>query len=198
LASLYETELIYIPQNVHFAEILSSLATEAVNDAISLSEKADRILFEWQQRYNPTEPVLTNLEDCVELFRQGQQIRFPDDLFERADEHYYPEQRKSAPRCGSAIKEVTTEQMLDAMPTIEQIQELAHSENIDEWIETVRLTLTHRMSLAALVEKSGLAIVPLWIALLFGRFTIEREGDFYEGTIIVSVVNQNPEYNQAS
>lgn len=189
-ANLLEAEPNCIPHSVLYARDLDRVATEVVRDAIALFEKARSIRLEWDQKYNPTEPILSNLEDCVELFIQSQQIRFPSDLFEESDEHYYPENRESATR-STIVAEIDPEKLLEALPSIEQIQELAHSENVEEWIEIVRLALTERMSLAALVEQSGLAIVPLWIALLFGGFRVEREGDFYEGEIFVSVSDQN-------
>lgn len=163
---------------------LEQIAAEVVRDAIALHEKAEAMRDEWNQKYNPIEPILASITERADLFMQYQQIRFPDDLIEPADDRYYPENR-NPPKRGSAIKEVSIEQMLEALPTIEQIQELAHSENVEEWIRAVQAKLTHRMSLAALAEKTGLAIVPLWIALLFGGFEIKREGDFYEGVIFV-------------
>lgn len=198
LESSSEVESSITPHSVLSAVDLNALATEVVNDAIALSEKADRILAEWQQRYNPTEPVLANLEDCVELFRQGQQIRFPDDLFEQPHERYYPEHRKSATR-GSIVAEIDQQQLADAVAelleaqALEQAIELAHSEDIDAWIEIVRLVLTQPMGLSELVEKLDLSVVQVWIALMFGGFPLERSGDFYEGSIVIFPTKNPPQ-----
>lgn len=149
------------------------------------TQKAELFAEEWEQFCHPTEPILLDCESDPDLFVQGQQTRWDDETFERDDRqaHYYPESRKPAKRCGSAIKEATIEQMLEALPTIKQIQELAHSEDIESWIERVQAVLAERMPLAALADRSGLSVVQVWIALLFGGFKIEREGDFYEGEI---------------
>lgn len=182
------------PHSVRSAINLNALATEVVNDAIALSEKADRILSEWQQRYSPTEPVLANLEDCVELFRQGQQIRFPEDLFEQPHDRYYPENRESATR-GSIVAEIESGRLADAIAklpealALEQAIELAHSEDIELWIEIVAAALTQPMGLNELVEKLDLSVVQVWIALMFGGFEIERSGDFYEGSIVISPID---------
>jgi hypothetical protein len=179
-------------QNVPSAEPsatnLEALAVEVVQDAIALLAKTELLLAEWEQRYRPTEPVLANLEDWVDLFVQSQQVRFPDDLFQEPAEHYYPADRKSATGSGSVVAEMTPAAMLaviEALPSLEQIQGLAHSESIDAWVATVDQVLTETMSLRDLQVKTGLAIVPLWLALLFGEFTIWREGDFYEGIVFV-------------
>jgi hypothetical protein len=168
---------------------LNVLATRTLRDAIALSEKADRTLSEWQQKYCPSEPVLATLEDCVELFVQSQKLSFPDDLFEESEEYCYPENRKSATRCGSAVAEVSPEQQIEALSQqglLEEALELAHSEDIEEWIAIVDQALRGEMSLRSLQQKTGLGVVKLWIALLFGEFQLEREGDFYEGQILVS------------
>lgn len=155
---------------------LNQIATEILNDAIVLWQSAIAFQTEWQQRHNPTEPILATLEDCVELFQQDYQVRFPDDLFESVDEFYYPKDRESAPRCGSSK---------EAMPTLEQIHELAHAEDVDAWVEIVRTIATQQIELGELVGRSGLSVVQVWIAVLFGGFSIERCGDFYEGMIFV-------------
>lgn len=198
LESSSEVESSITPHSAPSVINLNALATEVVNDAIALSEKADRILSEWQQRYNPTEPVLANLEDCVELFRQGQQIRFPDDLFEQPHEHYYPEHRKSATR-GSIVAEIDQYELANAVAelpeaqALEQAIKLAHSEDIDAWIEIVAAALTQPIGLNELVEKLDLSVVQIWIALMFGEFHLERKGDFYEGSIVVSPSKNPPQ-----
>jgi hypothetical protein len=195
-ANLLEAEPNCIPHSVLYARNLDRVATEVVRDAIVLFEKARSIRLEWDQKYNPTEPILSNLEDCVELFIQSQQIRFPSDLFEEPDERYYPENRESATR-GSIVAEIESGKLADAIAelpeaqALEQAISLAHSEDIDTWIGIVRLALTQSMGLSELVEKLDLSIVQIWIALMFGGFQLERSGDFYEGEIFVSVPDQN-------
>lgn len=181
------------PANVLSARSLELIATKTLIDAIALSEKADRLLTEWQQRHRPTEPVLANLENCVELFLQSQQIRFSSDLFEEPDEHYYPDQRKSATR-DTIVAKIAPDQLADAIAQLPEAQaleatlSLAHAEDIDAWIDVVRSIATTRITLSTLVQRSGLSIVQVWIALLFGGFTIEREGDFYDGMIFVGKI----------
>lgn len=163
------------------------MATEVLKDALSLLEKAEEMRAGWDQKYNPTEPILANITEYADLFIQYQQIRFPDDLFEEEDEHYYPDGRKTSKRNGSAIKAATPEQMLEAIATLPDVTSLAHSENIPEWAQRVRTALGDRaLSLTQLQAVTGLSIVPLWLAVLFGGFSVKREGDFYEGEIFVS------------
>jgi hypothetical protein len=145
-------------------------------------------LDKWEAKYHPREPVVPDLAGCIDLFVQGQQFRL-DDLLEEPVEHYYPAERKSATGSGSIVAEMTPAAMLaviEALPSLEQIQGLAHSESIDAWVEIVDQVLTETMSLRDLQVKTGLAIVPLWLALLFGEFAIGREGDFYEGAVFVT------------
>jgi hypothetical protein len=152
------------------------------------ARKAELFAEEWEQFCNPTEPEFEDIFD-PSLFVQSQQIRWDDELFAKPEPHYYPQNRKSTPRCGSIVTEATPEQLLEALatlPSVESITELAHAEDIEVWIAIVRQHLTRRMKLSTLQKKTGLAIVPLWIALLFGGFRLERSGDFYAGTILVS------------
>ncbi|BAS57940.1 hypothetical protein NIES2135_26770 [Leptolyngbya boryana NIES-2135] len=204
-ANLLEAEPSFIPHSALCATDLDRVATEVVRDAIALFEKARSIRLEWDQKYNPTEPILSNLEDCVELFIQSQQIRFPSDLFEESDEHYYPENRESATRGsnaergGTLVAEVESGKLADAIAelpeaqVLEQAISLAHSEDIDTWIEIVATALTQPMGLSELVEKLDLSVVQVWIALMFGEFHLERTGDFYEGSIVVSPSKDPPQ-----
>ena len=155
-------------------------AIEALSEV--LAAKCNLMLDGWDAKWNLREPVVDFdkfpgllVEPCIDLGL----------LLEPQLERFYPENRESATRCGSAVKEATPEQMLEALPSLEQIQAIAHSENIEEWIEVVSTLCIQPVSLEALIQNSGLSVVQVWIALLFGNFSIERSGDFYEGELLI-------------
>jgi hypothetical protein len=159
-----------------------------------LAAKCDRTLDKWDAKWNPREPVLDLnqfpglfVEPCINL----------DSLLEPQFKRYYPENRESATQ-GSIVAEIESGKLADAIAelpeaqALEQAISLAHSEDIDAWIEIVRLALTQPMGLSELVEKLDLSIVRIWIALMFGGFQLERSGDFYEGSIVVSPIKKPP------
>lgn len=160
-----------------------------------LAAKCEILLDEFDAKLHPREPVfdIENfpgllIEPCVDL----------NGLLEPHPERYYPENRESATR-GSIVAEIEPRKLADAIAELSEVQaleqaiKLAHSEAIDAWIEIVSTALTQPMGLSELVEKLDLSVVQVWIALMFGEFHLERTGDFYEGSIVVSPTKNPPQ-----
>lgn len=171
----------------------AGIAIEKLSEV--LAAKCDRTLDRWDAKWNPREPVLDLnkfpglfVEPCINL----------DSLLEPQFERYYPENRESATR-GSIVAEIESGKLADAIAdlpeaqALEQAIKLAHSEDINAWIEMVASALTQPMGLSELVEKLDLSVVQVWIALMFGGFQLERSGDFYEGSIAVSPIKKPPQ-----
>lgn len=176
-----------------------SVQLEEAGNAIAvlsgvLADKFEQTIDHWQQKHCPTEPIVIPPES---LFTRFQDLDL-DEFFEEP-EHFYPSERESATRCGSVVVEVEPDVLADAMEAeipdeqaLQQALELAHGEDVEEWVAIVRSALEgqKKLTFRALKKRTGLAIVPLWVALLFGGFSLEREGDFYEGRILILGQNE--------
>lgn len=166
---------------------------------VQLSEvhaaRADLLISRWERRYNPKEPVV-NLEECVDLFVQSLSLDVTD-LFEEPEPMQYPANRKkksSAQADGSVVGEVdkdallnwvdqmAAEQTLDELQIAEQIRDLAHGENVEEWSKAIAQYLQHLHSnirLPDLQQALKMSIVELWLGLLLGGYPLEQRGEFY-------------------
>ncbi len=168
----------------------------AGNVLVQLSEvhaaRADLLISRWERRHNPTEPVV-NLEECVELFVQSLSLDVTD-LFEEPEPVRYPTNRKKksfAQVDGSIVGEVdkeallnwvdqmAAEQPLDEIQMAEQIWDLAHGENVEEWSRAIAhyfsTLVTQKpcqrhitISLADLCHAMQKSLVEVWLGLLLG------------------------------
>ena len=168
----------------------------AGNVLVQLSEvhaaRADLLISRWERRHNPTEPVV-NLEECVELFVQSLSLDVTD-LFEEPEPVQYPTNRKkksSTQVDGSVVGEVNkeallnwvdqmaAEQPLDEAQMAEQIRDLAHGENVEEWsraiahyfstLVTQKPCQSHiTISLSDLCHAMQKSLVEVWLGLLLG------------------------------
>lgn len=167
---------------------------------VQLSEvcaaRANLLISRWERRHNPTEPVV-NLEECVDLFVQSLSLDVTD-LFEEPEPVQYPANRKkklSAQADGSVVGEVdkdallnwvdqmAAEQPLDELQMVEQIRELAHGENVEEWSRTIAQYLQQfhsNIRLPDLQQALEMPIVELWLGLLMGGYSLDQQGDFYD------------------
>lgn len=167
---------------------------------VQLSEvhaaRADLMISRWERRHNPTEPVV-NLGECVDLFVQSLSLDVTD-LFEEPEPIQYPVNRKkksSAQVDGSIVGEVDKEALLnwvDQMATehpfdeaqmAEQIQGLAHGENVEEWSRAIANYLDQIQSPIRLLELQKALKMPMlevWLGLLLGNFRLMQRGDFYD------------------
>jgi hypothetical protein len=171
----------------------------AGNVLVQLSEvhaaRADLLISRWERRHNPTEPVV-NLEECVDLFVQSLSLDVTD-LFEDPEPVQYPTNRKkksSTQVDGSIVGKVdkeallnwvdqmAAEQPLDEAQMAEQIWDLAHGENVEEWSRAIAQYLHHLHSnirLADLQQALEMPLVELWLSLLLGGYLLEQQGEFY-------------------
>jgi len=167
---------------------------------VQLSEvhaaRADLLISRWERRHNPTEPVV-NLEECVDLFVQSLSLDVTD-LFEEPEPMHYPANRKRKPSTqidGSVVGEVDkgvllnwvdqmiAEQPLDEAQVAEQIRELAHGENVEEWSRAIAQYLQRfgsKILLPDLQQALGMPIAELWLGLLMGEYSLNQQGDFYD------------------
>ncbi|OUC15158.1 MAG: hypothetical protein B0A82_08400 [Alkalinema sp. CACIAM 70d] len=159
------------------------------------AERANLLMSGWERRHNPAEPVV-NLDDCVDLFVQSLALDVSD-LFDESEPVQYPthrKQRSSAQTDGSVVGAVDKEALLnwvdqlavepplDEAQMAEQIQDLAHGENVEEWSRTIGhyLEKVHTSKkLIALQQALEMPLVEIWLGLLLGGFRLEQQGAFY-------------------
>lgn len=167
---------------------------------VQLSEvhavRADLLISRWERRHNPTEPVV-NLEDCVDLFVQSLTLDVSE-LFEEPEPIQYPANRKqksSIQEEGSVVGEVdknallnwvdqvAADQPLNEAQMAEQIRDLAHGENVEEWSRAIAQYLQRfgsRILLPDLQQALEMPIVELWLGLLMGGYALSQQGEFYD------------------
>jgi hypothetical protein len=178
---------------------LAEQLTVAGDVLVQLSEvhaaRANLLISGWERRHNPAEPVV-NLEDCVDLFVQSLTLDVSD-LFEEPEPIQYPANRKktSSQEEGSIIGEVdknalldwvdqmAAAQPLDELEMTEQIRDLAHGENVEEWSKAIAQYLQRfgsNIRLPDLQQMLKMPMVELWLGLLIGGYSLEQQGEFYD------------------
>jgi hypothetical protein len=183
---------------------LAEQLTVAGDVLVQLSEvhaaRANLLISGWERRHNPTEPVV-NLEDCVDLFVQSLTLDVSD-LFEEPELIQYPANRKqksSIQEEGSVVREVdknallnwvdqvAVDQALNEAQMAEQIRDLAHGENVEEWSRVISNYLDQTKSPIRFLELQQmlkLPIVEVWLGLLLGDFSVRQRGEFYSNQSI--------------
>ena len=166
-----------------------SLAGEVLMQVSEVyAAKAERLITRWEQRHNPKEPIV-DLGNCIDLFVQSLSIDVTE-LFEEPESVVYPVNRKARGE-GSIVAEVDKEvllnwvdqiQPLNEMEMADQIIDLAHGEDVEEWARAIDRFLKQcreNIRLLELQKGVGLSIVELWLGLLLGGFALEQQGEFY-------------------
>jgi len=157
--------------------------------------RSEQMFDEWEQRYDPKEPVLDS-ESCVGLFVQSQHLDVQD-LVELTESTVYPKGRK--PRSvpipfGSVVGEVDKEQLLAVLDELgeqaqhDQAMSVAHDEDVSGWVATVAGYVERQpggVCLMDVVQGVGYPLVQTWLTLLLGGFVLEQRGEFYGGEIWV-------------
>ena len=186
--------------NQSLAEQLAVAGDVLVQISEVHAARADLLISRWERRHNPTEPVV-NLEECVDLFVQSLSLDVTD-LFEEPEPMHYPANRKRKPSTqidGSVVGEVNkevllnwvdqmiAEQPLDEAQVAEQIWELAHGENVEEWSRAIahyfstfvtqKSCQSHiTISLTDLCHAMQKSLVEVWLGLLLG----DKSYQFYQ------------------
>lgn len=168
----------------------------------TLWQRTNQLVEAWEQRYNPTEP---SWDGELAEFLEGLTIKTtsvdPDEFVLPPDYAPYPEHRKSASPSnqedsevmGSRLFEVDPLELL-ALPAFtpeevrQQVEALAHDEDIQRWSTSVCSYLRSRscvsgIPLLELVQVTGLSLVEVWLALLLGSsdyVLVQSEADFYQ------------------
>jgi len=177
---------------------------------VQLSEvhaaRANLLISGWERRHNPAEPVV-NLEDCVDLFVQSLTLDVSD-LFEEPEPIQYPANRKqksSIQEEGSVVGEVdkntllhwvdqvAADQALNEAQMAEQIRDLAHGENVEEWSRAIAQQLQRlhaNIRLSDLQQMLKMPIVEIWLGLLMGGYSFDQQGNFYD-TENLWIINRN-------
>lgn len=172
----------------------------AGNVLVQLSQvcaaRAELMMSQWEHQYNPTEPVV-DLESCVDLFVQSLSLDVAE-FFCEPDSVQYPDSRKkklSQKADSSTVNEVdkaavlklVDELLAEQTPTeielADQIINLAHEENVEEWIIAIAQYMAQiktTIRLSELQKALNMPLVEVWLGLLLGGFTLEHRGDFYE------------------
>jgi hypothetical protein len=178
---------------------LAEQLTVAGDVLVQISEvhaaRANLLISGWERRHNPAEPVV-NLENCVDLFVQSLTLDVSE-LFEEPEPIQYPANRKqklSIQEEGSVVGEVdknallnwvdqvAADQALNEAQMAEQIRDLAHGENVEEWSRAIAQYLQHFRSnirLPDLQQALKMPVVELWLGLLMGGYSFEQQGEFY-------------------
>jgi hypothetical protein len=192
---------------------LAEQLTVAGDVLVQLSEvhaaRANLLISGWERRHNPTEPVVS-LEDCVDLFVQSLALDVTD-LFEEPEPMQYPTNRKKKLSSSADnsiagevdkdallnwIDQITATQPLDETQMAEQIRDLAHGENIEEWSRAIAhyfSTYSNQrschsditISLPELCNKMQKSFVEVWLGLLLGNGSYQiyqTSEDFYDTT----------------
>jgi hypothetical protein len=181
-------------------QTLSEQLTVAGDVLVQLSEvysaRSDLLISGWERRYNPAEPVI-DLDNCVELFVQSLSLDVTD-LFEEPEPIQYPTNRKqksSIQEEGSIVGEVdknallnwvdqvAADQALNEAQMAEQIRDLAHGENVEEWSRAIAQCLQHLDSNIRLIDLQKaleMPMVEIWLGLLMGGYSLEQQGEFYD------------------
>jgi hypothetical protein len=179
---------------------LTEQLTVAGDVLVQLSEvhaaRANLLISGWERRHNPVEPVV-NLENCVDLFVQSLTLDVSE-LFEEPEPIQYPANRKqksSIQEEGSIVGEVeknallnwvdqvAADQALNEAQMAEQIRDLAHGENVEEWSRAIAQYLQRfgsKILLPDLQQALGMPIVELWLGLLMGGYSLSQQGEFYD------------------
>ncbi|NJL36200.1 MAG: hypothetical protein HC899_05160 [Leptolyngbyaceae cyanobacterium SM1_4_3] len=179
---------------------LTEQLTVAGDVLVQLSEvhaaRANLLISGWERRHNPAEPVV-NLENCVDLFVQSLTLDVSE-LFEEPEPIQYPTNRKqktSVQEEGSVVGEVeknallnwvdqvAADQALNEAQMAEQIRDLAHGENVEEWSRAIAQYLQRfgsKILLPDLQQALGMPIVELWLGLLMGGYSLTQQGEFYD------------------
>jgi hypothetical protein len=182
-----------------FDQPLAEQLTVAGDVLVQLSEvhatRANLLISGWERRHNPAEPVV-NLENCVDLFVQSLTLDVSE-LFEEPEPIQYPVNRKktSSQEEGSIVREVdknalldwvdqmTAAQPLDELEMAEQIRDLAHGENVEEWSRAIANYLQRlgsKILFPDLQQALKMPIVELWLGLLMGGYSLNQQGEFYD------------------
>jgi hypothetical protein len=158
--------------------------------------RAELMVNQWEHQYNPTEPVV-DLEGCVELFVQSLSLDVAE-FFSEPDSVQYPDSRKKKlgnSTDSSTVGEVDKAALLNMVERLlseqtptetelaDQIINLAHEENVEEWTIAIAQHMAHiktTIRLSELQRALNMPLVEVWLGLLLGGFTLEQRGDFYE------------------
>lgn len=179
---------------------LTEQLTVAGDVLVQLSEvhaaRANLLISGWERRHNPVEPVV-NLENCVDLFVQSLTLDVSE-LFEEPEPIQYPANRKQKSPIqeeGSIVGEVeknallnwvdqvAADQALNEAQMAEQIRDLAHGENVEEWSRAIAQYLQRfgsKILLPDLQQALGMPMVELWLGLLMGGYSLSQQGEFYD------------------
>jgi len=155
--------------------------------------KAQHLLEEWENAYDPQDPVFSG--DWLQgLVRQTQQLDLSELTAPVKRRPSSPSSKRKASQ-ETIVGEVAKENLLDLLEQLEQVQAeaaltIAHEERIQEWVMEIRRWFEgHPEPIALLQLRQALdwPLVQLWLSLLLGGFQLERKGeDFYSPCILVS------------
>ena len=77
----------------------------------------------------------------------------------------------------------------DAETRKRNLMEIAHSEDMIQWAAMItqwlQVTPTNRVHFIDLCQSLGLSRVEVWLGVLFGRFELQQEGEFYSDALWV-------------
>ncbi|NER80341.1 MAG: hypothetical protein F6K42_12325 [Leptolyngbya sp. SIO1D8] len=168
--------------------------------------KAERLLEDWENTYNPQDPELPG--DWLQgMVRQSQQV----DLSRLTAPVQRRPKGKSSKRVSdneTIVGEVTKANLLKMLDQVEQevqketVLAVAHEENIQESVATIMQWFKQDpqpILLSQLQEQLGWPLVQLWLSLLLGGFRLEvADNQFYSARIWVTAgepFTENPTEN---
>jgi len=156
-----------------------------------LAMRADAYFDEFQQRYDPVGPSL-EVDDFTDLIRQSFSLELDDFTLEPDPTYRLPDEIDDFNN--SLVCEISKADLLDLLDSEEpeqplSIEQLEYDEDISAWIAVVRSWLEAigggQAELMEVIQGTAMSPVRVWMALLLGGFELEKQGDFYQGRVLV-------------
>ena len=156
-----------------------------------LAIRAESYFESWQQRFDPTGPML-EVDDFSDLVRQSFSLDLEELIADPEPTYRLPSEND--PEGGSIVAEIDKEELLELLEDSEvgsaelSIEQLEYAEDVSAWIAVVRSWLEAmggRSQFVRMIEGTAMSPGMVWMALLLGGFELRKVGDFYRGDLLV-------------
>ena len=159
-----------------------------------LEQKAEAMFSDWCDRHNDEGPIpdddfLTGLVQETMFLDVSGVVRSPKG------------RRKVEPDeldIDSSVAEMDKEELLQLLAAADvevdpveliPVEKLEYDESVSDWIAVVRSWLDSieldQADLIEIIRGTAMSPVMVWMALLLGGFSLEKQGDFYQGRVLV-------------
>ncbi len=182
-------------ENMSAKERMEQGAEAIAQLAEVLAVRAESYFESWQQRFDPTGPML-EMDDFSDLVRQSFSLDL-EDLIAEPDPTYRLPSDPDLEGGGSIVAEIEKHELLELLedsmvgsPDL-LIEQLESDEDVSAWIGLVRSWMSglelEWTDMVSIQHGTQLNTVMLWLALLLGGFQLKQEGEFYsEQSLLLS------------